>query len=63
MKNRDYESLAAGMRVEPTFASAEAVLKKDYPLKLPDRRWIAMWNTPEISQFRGIDEDADRRHT
>ena len=33
-----YEHLAAKMREAPTFAVAEDVIKKDYPLKLPSRR-------------------------
>ena len=59
MKNRSYESLVAGMRERPTIFDAEVVLKKDYPLKLPDRRAITLWNTPEISQFRGVQEALD----
>ena len=54
-----YEHLAAKMREAPTFAVAEDVIKKDYPLKLPSRRSIQLWNTPEISQFRGYQEDLD----
>ena len=38
---------------------AEDTIKKDYPLKLPSRRFIQLWNTPEISQFRGYQEDLD----
>ena len=54
-----YEQLAAKMRERPSFAVAEDVIKKDYPLKLPSRRFIQLWNTPEISQFRGYQEDLD----
>ena len=59
MKNRSYESLVAGMRERPTIFDAEAVLKKDYKVKFPDRRAITLWNTPEISQFRGVQEALD----
>ena len=59
MKERSYEGLVAGMRERPTIFDAEEVLRKDYPLKLPDRRAITMWNTPEISQFRGVQEEMD----
>ena len=48
-----YEVLVAGMREKPTFALAEDLVKRDHPLKLPSRRFIQLWNTPEISQFRG----------
>lgn len=57
---KDYATLAARMREKPTFASAEEVIKKDYPLKLPSRTFIHLWNTPEISQFRGYQEDLDK---
>jgi len=59
MKERSYEGLVAGMRERPTIFDEEEVLRKDYPLKLPDRRAITMWNTPEISQFRGVQEEMD----
>lgn len=54
-----YEKLVSGLREKPTFAVAEDVIKKDYKLKLPDRRFIQLLNTPEISQFRGYQEDLD----
>ncbi len=54
-----YGELAAKMREKPTFAVAEDIIKKDYPLKLPSRRFIQLWNTPKISQFRGYQEDLD----
>ena len=47
------------MREKPTFAVAEDVIKKDYPLELPGRRFIQLWNTPEISLLRGYQEDLD----
>ena len=57
-----YEELSAKrLRPVPTLTSAEEVLKKDYPLKLPNRTFIHLWNTPEVSQFRGYQEDADER--
>ena len=61
-----YEELAGKMRVEPTFAIAEEVIKKDFKLKLPSRTAIHIWNSPEISQFRGyqeeLDSTEDRKH-
>ena len=64
--NRNYESLVAGMRERPTIFDAEDVLKKDYKVRFPDRRAITLWNTPEISQFRGVqeahDEMEERQH-
>ena len=56
---KSYEQLAAGMREAPSFALAEKVIQQDFKVKLPDRRYIRLWNTPEISQFRGYQEDLD----
>lgn len=56
---KSYEQMAAGMREAPTFALAEKVIQQDFKVKLPDRRYIQIWNTPEISQFRGYQEDLD----
>ena len=62
-----YTEMAAKMRERPTFAVAEKVLQQDYKLKLPSRTFIRLWNTPEISQFRGyqndLDESEKRRQT
>ncbi len=59
MKERSYEGLVAGMRERPTIFDAEEVLRKDYKVRFPDRRAITLWNTPEISQFRGVQEEMD----
>ncbi len=45
------------MHKKKTCEGAEAVMKKDYKLKLPDRRYIHMWN----SQFRGVQELMDKQ--
>ena len=61
----NYEVLSSKLRVKPTFTSAEEVIRKDFKLKLPDRRYIHIWNTPEISAFRGyhlLDETEERKH-
>jgi len=62
-----YSEFAAKMRERPTFAVAEKVLQQDYKLKLPNRTFIQLFNTPEISQFRGyqneLDEAEKRRQT
>ena len=51
---KDFSEWVSGMRHRPTIVDAEEVLKKDYLLKLPDRRYIHMYNSPELSQFRGV---------
>ena len=55
-----YEELAAkALRPVPTLTQAEDILKKDFPVKLPARNYIKLWNTPEVSQFRGVQENLD----
>ena len=39
---KDYSEWVSGMRHRPTIFDAEEVLKKDNPLKLPDRRYSRM---------------------
>ena len=55
----NYTELTAKMREKPTFGVAEEVIKKDFPLKLPNRTFTQLWKTPEISQFRGYQDDLD----
>ena len=61
----NYEALSSKLRVKPTFTAAEEVIRKDFKLKLPSRRYIRLWNSPEISQFRGyqvaLDEAVERK--
>ncbi len=56
----------AGMRQVPTITDAEEVIRTQPKIKLPDRRHITLWNSPELGQFRGVSEDLDaeeeRRH-
>ena len=61
MKDRSYESLVAGMRKAPSYTSAEEVTVRGFKVKLPDRRYIHMWSSPEISQFRGVQESKDKQ--
>ena len=56
---KDYATFAAAMRERPSFTVAEEIIKKDYPLKLPSRAHIQLWNTPELIQFRGYQDDLD----
>ncbi len=53
MKERNYEAPVAGMHKKETCEGAEEVIKKDFKLKLPDRRYIHMRNSPEIALCRG----------
>ena len=48
-----------GMRKMPTITDAEELIRNQPKIKLPDRRSIALWNSPELGQFRGVSEDLD----
>jgi hypothetical protein len=57
---KTYEELAAkALRPVTTLTQAEAVIKRDFTLKLPARTYVQLWNTPEINQFRGVQESLD----
>ena len=58
-KSFDYDALVEGLRKVPTFEIAEEVARKDFKVKLPERRWLTILNSPEIGQFRGIQEEMD----
>ncbi len=66
MKERSYEALMSGMRQVPTITDAEDMIKNQPKIQLPDRRSIALWNSPELGEFRGVsgalDEEEERRH-
>ncbi len=55
-KEFEYETFVEGLSTEPALEIAEAIAKKDFPLKLPSRRWLTIFNSTEVSQFRGIQE-------
>jgi hypothetical protein len=54
MKERSYDALVAGMRKVSTITDAEEVIRTQGKIKLPDRRSITLWNSPELGQFRGV---------
>ncbi len=55
-KDYNYDDLEEGLKQEPTFAIADAIAKTDFPLKLPERKYLTIYNSAEVSQFRGIQE-------
>ncbi len=59
MKERSDEALLAGMRQIPTITDAEEIIQNQAKIKLPDRRHIALWNSPELGEFRGVSEGLD----
>jgi hypothetical protein len=57
---RDVETLVAnrGMHKKLTLKDIDYILAKDKKVKLPDRRWLQKWNSFDIQNFRGFNEDA-----
>ena len=58
---RDLESLTAarGMHKKLTFEDIDYILSHQKLQKLPDRRWLHVWNSYDIQNFRGFNEDAE----
>jgi hypothetical protein len=42
-----------------TFEDIDYILAHQKKVKLPDRRWLHIWNSYDIQNFRCINEDAD----
>ena len=61
MKERSYDALVAGMRKVSTITDAEEVVRTQGKIKLPDRRSITLWNSPELGQFRGVNESLGKK--
>ena len=57
---RDIETLTAnrGMRHKMTFEDIDYILSHQKTVKLPDRRWLQVWNSFDIQNFRGFNADA-----
>ena len=57
---RDIETLVAnrGMHKKLTLKDIDYILAHDKKVKLPDRRWLQTWNSFDIQNFRGFNEDA-----
>ena len=58
---RDIETLAANrsMHKKLTFEDIDYILSHDKKVKLPDRRWLQVWNSFDIQNFRGFNADAE----
>ena len=61
LQPRDLETLKAeqGMRRKVTFEDIDYILSHQKTVKLPDRRWLQVWNSFDVQNFRGYNEDAD----
>ena len=57
---RDIDTLVAnrGMHKKLTLKDIDYILAHDKKVKLPDRRWLQTWNSFDIQNFRGFNEDA-----
>ena len=62
---RDIETLTAnrGMRHKMSFEDIDYILSHQETVKLPDRRWPQVWNSFDIQNFRGYNEDAEEYET
>ena len=60
---RDLETLTAnrvaGMHTKMTLPEIDYILAHQKTVKLPDRRWLAVWNSFDVQNFRGYAEDAE----
>ena len=59
---RDIESLTAarGMHKKLTFEDIDYILSDQKKVKFPDRRWLQVWNSFDIQNFRGFNADAEQ---
>ena len=58
---RDLETLTAnrGMRHKMSFEDIDYILSHQKKVNLPDRRWLQVWNSFDIQNFRGFNADAE----
>ena len=61
LQPRDIETLTAHrwMHKKLTFADIDDILANQKKVKLPDRRWLQVWNSFDVQKFRGYAEDAE----
>ena len=57
MKSRNLDTLTASLRKKLSCADIEEGIKKDPKVKLPNRKTMTLWNSFDISRFRGVEED------
>ena len=55
-KSRDLETLT-GMRTALTWSDIDRDIANQPTIKLPDRRFLNLWNSYDLAQFRGAEED------
>ena len=55
-KSRDLETLT-GMRTAVSWSDIDRDIATQPTIKLPDRRFLNMWNSYDLSQFRAAEED------
>ena len=55
-KSRDLETLT-GMRTALSWSDIDRDIATQPTIKLPDRRFLNLWNSYDLSQFRSAEED------
>ena len=55
-KSRDLETLT-GMRTALSWSDIDRDVATQPTIKLPDRRFLNLWNSYDLSQFRSAEED------
>ena len=55
-KSRDLETLT-GMRTALSWSDIDRDIATQPKIKLPDRRFLTLWNGYDLAQFRAADED------
>ena len=56
-KTRDLETLTSDMRKALTWSDIDRDIATQPKVKLPDRRFLNLWSSYELSQFRAAEED------
>ena len=56
-KSRDLETLTSNMRKALTWSDIDRDIATQPKVKLPDRRFLNLWNSYDLSQFRAAEED------
>ena len=56
-KTRDLETLTSNMRKALTWSDIDRDIATQPKVKLPDRRFLNLWNSYDLSQFRAAEED------
>ena len=62
-KRRDLETLTSNMRKALSWSDIDRDIATQPKVRLPDRRFLNLWNGYDLSQFRAAEEDWRHRRT